>query len=370
MDREENERLTRVGPGTPMGALLRRYWWPIWFSEQVRDQPVPVRLLAEDFILFRQPDGRLGLLERHCAHRRASLEFGRVEADGIRCCYHGWKYDCAGQCIDTPLEPEESTLKQGVKMKAYAAEEAGGLVFGYVGPQPAPIFPRYDLLFREAGLTVVGADEDHCNWLQRAENTVDQMHLAMLHASVYPDLAFKRLVTDYDPTWYGARIIVNVPERKPKIDHFIFPSTNRYTQARKGEVPAQKLRMRVPTDDTKTTTFYANTYPSITDRGRLETKGLERSERGKYERVEDGWWRLASHDQDRAAQEGQGLIADRSTEYLATSDKGLVFYRRLLRDAVRAVEAGRDPIGVRRGAGHDAVIDFDSSMEELESLNA
>jgi 5,5'-dehydrodivanillate O-demethylase oxygenase subunit len=326
-----------------------------------------VRLLAEDFILFRQPDGRLGLLERQCAHRRASLEFGRVEADGIRCCYHGWKYDRAGQCIDTPLEPEESTLKQGVKMKAYAVEEAGGLVFGYVGPQPAPVFPRYDLLFREAGLTVVGADEDHCNWLQRAENTVDQHHLSALHAPVYPQTALKRHHVDWDPAWYGLRIAVHHEGRKPKIDHFLFPSSNRFARARVGDTPSHDLRMRVPTDDTTTTTFWVNTYPSITDQGRLRTKGWEQpTERGVYERVADGWWNLPSHEQDRAAQESQGLIADRSLETLGTTDRGIVLFRKMLLEAMAEVEAGRDPVAVLRQ--DRGIISFDASMHELKTL--
>jgi len=368
MDKVENEVLTRVGPGTPMGGLLRRYWWPVWFTEQVTNKPVPVRLLGEDLILFRNPAGMLGLIERYCAHRRVSLEFGRVEADGIRCCYHGWQYDRSGQCVDTPLEPEGSRLKDGVRLKGYEVTEAGGLVFAYLGPKPAPVFPRWDLLFREAGLTVVGADEEYCNWLQRAENTVDQHHLCALHAAVYPQLAFKRCQVDWDPTWYGLKTVMHIPGLSaPKVDHFVFPSTNRFTRARVGDPPSHDMRFRVPTDDEKTTTFWLNAYPSIKDQGRLKTEGLKKRERGVYDRVEDGWWDLPSHHQDTAAQESQGLITDRSAETLGWTDRGIAIFRKMLHEGMDKVAAGKDPLGVLREDRN--IIDLDASMDVLDALH-
>jgi 5,5'-dehydrodivanillate O-demethylase oxygenase subunit len=148
MTPEENEMFTRVGRGTPAGEMLRRYWWPVWFSELVVSRPVPVRILGEDLILFRDATGETGLLDRRCPHRGASLELGRVEADGIRCCYHGWKFDRAGRCLDMPAEPENTPLKGEVRQTAYMTQEAGGLVFAYLGPRPAPLLPKYDLLFR------------------------------------------------------------------------------------------------------------------------------------------------------------------------------------------------------------------------------
>jgi 5,5'-dehydrodivanillate O-demethylase oxygenase subunit len=367
MDKAENELLTRVGPGTRMGALLRRYWWPVWFTEQVTDKPVPVRLLGEDLVLFREPSGKLGLIERYCAHRRVSLEFGRVEEGGIRCCYHGWKYGTDGSCADLPLEPEGSGLKRDVKLAGYAVFEAGGLIFAYLGPKPVPAFPRWDLLFREAGLAKVGADEEHCNWLQRAENTVDQHHLCSLHAAVYPQLAFKRSEVDWEPAWFGLNITMRVPGlSKPKLDQFIFPSSNRFTQARIGVPPSHNLRIRVPTDDTKTTTFWVKIYPSITDQGRLKTEGLKPRQRGVYDRAEDGWWDIPSHEQDRVAQESQGLITDRSIETLGWTDRGIVLFRKMLHDGLDAIAEGRDPSGVLREERN--IIDLSASMDELASL--
>ena len=146
MTPEQNERLTRVGPGTPCGEMLRRYWWPIWFTELVTDKPVPVRLLGEDLVLFRNADGGTGLLDRRCPHRGASLELGRVEDDGIRCCYHGWKFAADGACLDMPAEPPGTPLINEVHQTAYVTQETAGLVFAYLGPLPAPLLPRYDLL--------------------------------------------------------------------------------------------------------------------------------------------------------------------------------------------------------------------------------
>ena len=148
MRADENERLTRIGPGTPCGEMLRRYWWPIACAEEVKSSPLPVRLLGEDLVLFRTRDG-YGLLERYCAHRRASLEFGRVEERGIRCCYHGWLYSPQGQCLEQPQEPPGSTLKDRITRRAYRTREVGGAVFAYLGPDPVPVFPRYDNLVRE-----------------------------------------------------------------------------------------------------------------------------------------------------------------------------------------------------------------------------
>src|SRR5262249_3554133 len=142
MKQSENELLTRIGPGTRMGNLMRRYWWPVGFTEQVTDGPVPVRILGEALVLFRNTKGKLGLLGRYCAHRRASLELGRVEQDGIRCCYHGWLYDMTGQCREMPAEEPNCPLIKEVKVEAYKVDELGGLIFAYLGPEPAPLLPR------------------------------------------------------------------------------------------------------------------------------------------------------------------------------------------------------------------------------------
>lgn len=339
--------------------MLRRYWWPVGFSELLKDRPVPVRLLEEDLILFRDSIGHVGLLDRCCPHRRASLELGRVETDGIRCCYHGWKFDSAGHCLEMPAEPAGSCLKEEVRLTAYPTQEASGLVFAYLGPQPAPPLPRYDLLFRGDCTRHVGAFIEHCNWMQRAENAVDQMHSTVLHATVYPEIALQRPSVEWERMWYGVRAAFEVPGRQAKISHFLFPSNSRYFGARVDDLPSHIMRFRVPTDDVTTQTYYIRAREARGQGDSLVTHGVTERLRGIYERVDDGWWGLASREQDRAAQESQGLIADRSRETLATSDRGVVMFRRMLVEAIAACDCGEDPPGVIRHQSND-LITFDA----------
>ena len=375
LSKEENELLTRVGPGTPAGEMLRRYWWPVGFTEHVKEKGRPVRtkLLGEDLVLFRDGNGRLGLLGLHCSHRGTSLEFGRVDDRGIRCCYHGWLYDVRGRCLEQPAEPEDSRFKDRVQHPAYQAQEIGGFIFAYIGPEPAPLLPNYDLFLREDGEREVGAGHDYCNWLQRAENSVDQTHLIALHASEYPHLALKRPVIGWERRDYGAKISMQVPGiSKPKFSHWIFPSHTRHTTARKGRKPDHAIRFRVPMDDTNTMTFWLRFYPyGEEDRSKpflLKTLGFENDQAGVYERVDDGWWGVASHDQDRVAQESQGPIYDRTKEHLGASDQGVIMLRTMIKESIDAVRHGKDPVWVLRDSAQNETIGFDASMQEIGAL--
>jgi 5,5'-dehydrodivanillate O-demethylase len=372
---EENELLTRVGPGTAAGEMLRCYWWPVGFSEEVKlkGAPVKVRLLGEDFVLFRTGGGELGLLELHCSHRGTSLEFGRVEDHGIRCCYHGWLYDRRGKCLEQPAEPEDSTFKDRIQHPAYHAREAGGLVFAYVGPEPVPLLPGYDLLIRDDGCRVVGGGEEFCNWLQRAENSADGAHSIALHAAGYPNMAMKRPTIHWEETKFGIKETTWVEGvSKPRITHFIFPSHVRHSAARVGENPRQVIRFRVPTDDFKTTSYWIDFYPhrdgQPTQPALLKTQGFKKSKPGVYKRVQDGWWNLYTHEQDRVAQESQGVIADRAKEHLASSDQGIIMLRKMIRDSIDAVRAGNDPLGVIRDPAENKSITFDSSRDAVAAL--
>jgi len=359
MTPEENERLTRVGPGTPAGEMLRRYWWPVWFSAETTDKPVPVRILGEDLVLFRDGSGKTALLDRHCPHRGAELTLGRVEDDGLRCCYHGWKFAADGRCLDMPAEPPGSPLVAETRARAYRTQEAAGLVFAYLGPDPAPELPRYDNLFRTDCIRRISAGHEYCNWMQRAENGVDQMHSIALHAGVYPQFALKRPEVDWQQTWYGVRAAFKVPDGAAKVSHFIFPSHSRYFGARVNEDTSHNCNLRVPVDDETTLTFSIRLREAHGEGDELVTVGLWDVVPGRYERVEDGWWGLASREQDRACQESQGRIADRTREILGTSDRGVVMFRRMLSDAIGAVERGEDPPGIVRDPDHD-IITFDA----------
>lgn len=360
MTPEENETLTRVGPGTLGGEMLRRYWWPVGFAEQIQRKPMPVRVLGEDFVLFRDGKGTIGMLDDACTHRRASLALGRVEERGLRCCYHGWLYDTAGRCLEMPAEPHGSRLHEEVRHRSVPLQVAAGLVFAYLGPMPAPVLPRYDLLHLDECDRTIWASDDHCNWVQRAENGVDTYHSMSLHASVYPLIALKRPDVEFTVTWYGFRTQSEYPGGNRNITHDIFPSSTRRHNARAGSIPSEFLHIRVPTDDHTTTTFFIESRFKKEGPYQRECRGFQKNVRGVYHRVEDGWWGIASEDQDRAAQESQGYIHDRSREFLATSDRGVVMWRKMAFDSIAAVKEGRDPHGIMRDAGTNDVIRFDA----------
>src|SRR6266540_2631197 len=175
---EENEVLTRVGPGTPMGELLRRYWHPVGTVADVDQDPVrPVRLLGEDLVLFRDASGQLGLVADRCAHRGLSLAYGIPQANGLRCAYHGWTYNAAGQVVDMPFEPACLPLK----VPAYPVQELCGVVWAYLGPAPVPLLPRWDVLVRDDLEKMIGITPLPCNWLQCIENGLDPVHFEHLH---------------------------------------------------------------------------------------------------------------------------------------------------------------------------------------------
>jgi 5,5'-dehydrodivanillate O-demethylase oxygenase subunit len=360
MTPEDNEKLTRVGPGTPGGEMLRRYWWPVGFEEEIQTKPVKVRHLGEDFVLFRDGAGKIGMLDTFCSHRRASLEHGRVEDRGIRCCYHGWLYDAEGQCLEMPAEPPSSTLPQRVRQRSAKVQIVAGLIFAYLGPDPAPVIPRFDLLAIDECDRTIWAADDLCNWVQRAENGVDAYHSMALHASVYPSIALKRPEVEFVKTWYGFRTQSEYPDGRTNVVHDIFPSSTRRYNARVGSIPSEFLHIRVPVDDYATMTFFIESKFKSEGPFKRECRGFTKNVRGVYDTVEDGWWGLASDEQDRAAQESQGLIHDRTREILASSDRGIIMWRKVAFDSIAAVQAGRDPHGIVRDPGPNEIIRFDA----------
>jgi len=190
---QENETLTQVGPGTSMGRLLRWYWHPIAAATQLDENPVMrVKLLGESLVLFRDRRGSLGLLSDTCAHRGVNLVFGIPEPEGLRCPYHGWLYDSTGQCLQMPTEPEDTTFPNRVKIVAYPAQELAGLIFAYLGPQPAPLLPNWDLFVCENVLRDIGFQVVPCNWLQMQENDCDPAHVGWLH-DYFSNYALERL---------------------------------------------------------------------------------------------------------------------------------------------------------------------------------
>ncbi len=366
---EEQRTLTEVGPGTPCGALLRRYWHPVAATCELPAGAVkPVRLLGEDLVLFRDGGGRPGLLPRRCPHRGASLAHGAVEADGIRCPYHGWKFAADGRCLETPAEPPGSPLAGQVTPSAARAAELGGLVFAYLGPEPAPLLPRFDLFVRAGVLRDVGQATLPCNWLQIMENSVDPHHVEWLHgARLAPSSPYRRRHEriGFDRFRYGIvkrRVLAGGSEQDDdwRVGHpLVFP-----TMLRVGAHRQHRFQIRVPIDDTHTWHLWYACYepaegapPPRQDHIPLYDVPWRDADGGFRQDFIDG--------QDIMAWVSQGPIADRTRERLGDSDRGVVLLRRMLFEQIERVRDGLDPLGVVRDAGENEIIELPQEREKF-----
>jgi 5,5'-dehydrodivanillate O-demethylase len=363
LTQEENELLTRVGPGTPDGALLRRYWHPIAVASTLTaEAPTQfVRLLGEDLVLFQDQTGRVGLLADRCAHRGASLCYGRVEERGLACAYHGWLYDTGGQILETPPERNDAIMRH-VRQPAYPVQRFLGLYWAYLGPLPAPILPRYDVWVRQDGRRrIVIHPRLDCNWLQAMENSVDPAHLQILHQEfigrgkqpVNTTRGFTDDVVAFDFYVTEIGIVKRRTYANGQVDEhpLIFPNILRQGDG---------TQIRVPIDDTHTAHihiyFDASPDGSVVEQGDPPVEVLQ-----PYKEPADALHPFARFrlntvlSQDHMAWETQGPIADRTTEHLAYSDRGIVLLRRVLREQIERVQQGVDPLGVIRDPNHPIV---------------
>jgi 5,5'-dehydrodivanillate O-demethylase len=367
LTQEENERLTQVGPGTPMGELMRRYWQPVAAASEMQDRwTKSVRLLGESLVLFKDRSGRLGLIEAACPHRRASFLYGIPQADGIRCPYHGWKFDGTGQCLEQPNEPAESTFKDRVKIAGYPVEERGGLLWAYMGPLPAPNVPPLAGIDAPHAIRLLGSAVIPCNWLQIMENSVDAVHTEWLHGHLFEfvlehknfktKFTRKHLKTAFDEFPYGIikrRVIEGHTEEGDdwKIGHpVVFPTTLLVGNASE-EACHMRYQFRVPMDDAHTLhLWYHVIVPPASMEIPADLAGTVHTYDVPYQ-DERGQYLLDSiHAQDVMAWITQGPIADRTVEALGTTDRGVTVYRNMLRRELKRVENGEDPMNVFRGA--------------------
>jgi 5,5'-dehydrodivanillate O-demethylase len=353
---QENARLSRVGPGTPMGALLRRYWQPIAAAQDIeREEVIPVRILGENLVLFKTNRGALGLIQERCPHRSTSLAYGVPDADGLRCPYHGWMFDGSGACLDQPYEETEnpeSTFKDKIRVDAYPVEVLGGLVWTYMGPQPAPLLPRWEHVARDDVNRRIGMTHLPCNWLQCMENSLDPVHFEWLHANVMNYAAkrqgkgpvmsparHRRIAFDeFKYGIYKRRLLEgDDPETSPDwlTGHpILFPNTLDV---------GGSLQIRVPIDDENTLHIVYWT---------AERDPAEPEQTVVYDLPhtrEDG--RLITDSivgTDMLAWVAQGAITPRPLEHLGVSDRGVIMYRNSLSDAIDAVARGEDPPGLVR----------------------
>ena len=368
---EENERLTQIGPGTPMGEMMRRYWHPIAGSAQLMDKPVmPVRVLGENLVLFKDKRGRLGLIQDLCAHRQTQLMYGMVEEDGLRCPYHGWMYDRAGRCIEQPAEPPGSTFKDRVTITAYPVEELGGLIFAYMGPEPTPLVPRWDVLVRDHALRDIGVKVSPCNWLQLMENVPDPVHVEHLHGkyglalveqlkregkAMAPGLegaseayALHFMKTAYDEFEHGIikrRVLEGGTEEDEPWQigqSVIFPTMGTVYGG-----GVYGYHFETPIDDYNTLSIFYQAYDPGPEVEVPKQEVVPVYEVPIYD--ENGQIIVNFIDgQDSMVIISQGVIADRSKEKLGESDKGVILYRRQLKEQMELVLDGGEPMNTFR----------------------
>ncbi len=382
----DNQRLTSVTAGTPGGELLRRYWYPIATAGEMRDSWTKrVRLLGEDLVLYRDRSGRMGLIGEFCPHRRASMAYGIPAIDGIRCPYHGWKFDTTGACIEQPNEPEGSTFKDKVSLPGYAVGELGGLIWGYLGPQPAPLIPKLDGFVVEPAIRMIGHSLVPCNWLQIMENSCDPVHTEWLHGhlqefveeqrdGIKPSFAISKhhVAIAFDEFEYGLykrRLYEGQSEDADdwKVGHPVFFPNLLAVGMRRDGSRTYSFQIRVPIDDTNTMHYWYNAYAVTAD---VDVPKHMLEEVTRYEvptRKENGDFRVEMLDaQDVMAWVTQGPIAKRELEKLGTTDRGVIMFRKMLEREIAKVEAGQDPMGTIREPEKNTVIDlhveYDKSM--------
>lgn len=381
LSREENEILTRTGPGTPMGEVLRRYWIPALLAEELPYPdcpPVRVKLLGEELIAFRDTQGRVGLVDEYCPHRKVSLFFGRNEECGIRCAYHGWKFDVHGNCVDMPSEPPESTFKSRVKIKAYPCRERGGIIWTYMGPpEHMPELPEQEWMLVSDSQRYVSKKIQECNYFQALEGGIDSSHVSILHSgsifgigvskeSSSPFLLsrdtsprFEVVDTDYG-LLIGARRDADEDNYYWRITQFIMPF---YTMIPPFKGAPRGGHAWVPMDDENCWTWSWSWTP---DRQLTEEEVEQmKSGAGIHPKLIPGTFRtVANKDndflidremqksgksmagifgigmEDHAVQVSAGAIVDRSQEKLGTSDTAIIKARRCLLNAVKTLQSG------------------------------
>jgi 5,5'-dehydrodivanillate O-demethylase len=374
--REDNQILTRVGADSPGGQLLRRYWQPVAAAVELTDEkPIKaVRVLGEDLVLYRDKQGRYGLVGEHCPHRSASLAYGRVDEEGIRCPYHGWKFDGTGRCLEQPAEPKNSTYKDEIQHPGYPVQKLGGLLFAYMGPLPAPALPRWDVLAWEHGRRwIVKQDLLACNWMQCMENSVDPSHLYWLHGAT----AHLGKMGEYDEKHDFITFEFGIMKRRTtgisggqrgEVDQhpLLFPNILRHVlktkNVKEGKV-RHNLQFRLPVDDTHTQVFVAFFEPSDTER---TSPDADAPMEHLAVRDADGNYRLdLVLIQDAMAWETQGPVMDRSREHLGAGDRGVVIIRKLLREQIDIVQRGGTPLGCIPKEQQRPVIELDVINERI-----
>lgn len=357
LTKEEHGTLTCVESRAPVGEVLRRYWHPVAAAAELDERrPIkPVKLLGEDLVVFRNLRGQYGLLGEQCPHRYASFAYGTVDEDGIRCPHHLWKFDRAGRCLEQPIEPTDSARMHRIRQPAYSIEQLAGLLFAYMGPQPAPPLPRWDVLARTDGRRWIKSQPVlDCNWLEPMETSVsDGIHGSRAHPP--PKQGAHEEQHEISRFEYGITKKRITPGEKetdpPLIDQhlLLFPAT--WRRVMRGEEPGRfwhNLEMWVPRDDTHTQvyTVYFEPFAGAT-----------------MSPVKDPPHSMLS--QDAVARETQAAITNSSDKHPSVSDEGILLFRRVLEEQIEAVRQGKDPLGTIRTPGDNHIIELDVTNEHM-----
>jgi phthalate 4,5-dioxygenase oxygenase subunit len=387
---EQNELMTRIGPGTPAGKLLRQYWQPVALVDELQGaRPVkPVRLLGESLVLFKN-ENKYGLMQRNCPHRGADLAYGRLESGGLRCSFHGWLFDASGRCIETPAEPEGSRLCEHIRTRSYPVVEKSGILFAYLGIGEPPAFPHFDCFVAPDPYTFAFKGYWDCNWLQALEVGIDPAHASWLHKyfededpdasygkqfrgkPADSDLPISKVLREHDrpeirveKTEWGMRLQtlrrISDAQTHIRVTNILFPQA--FVIPMNAEMTITQFH--VPVDDTGCYWYSIFTsFGAKVDKETMRNQRLKTYPAPDYKPIfgrSNGWGFNVEEQQsktftgmgfdinihDQFACESQGPIQDRTQENLGSTDKGIALYRRLLIDAIRKNENGEKPMMV------------------------
>lgn len=385
MSREQNDYLTRVGPDQPAGRLLRQYWMPVALCEELEgDRPVvPVQLMGEQLVLFKNPDGTLGLIQRHCPHRGADLCYGRLEDGGLRCLFHGWLFDNTGQCLEQPAEPEGSRMFEQIRARSYPVQQVNGAVFAYLGEGEPPALPDLDCFRAPTSHVFAFKGLWHCNWLQALEVGIDPAHASFLHrflededpadsygkqfrdSAADTEIPMTRLLRDFprprievEKTDYGLRLLA-LRELDPQTMHVrvtnqLFPCAITIPMSRQMNI----TQWHVPVSDTECYWFSMFvSFGEAVDHEKMRAQRLKEHRLPAYAPIKNSsnqyGYDVAEQQSktytgmgsdinvhDQWACESMGEIQDRSDEHLGRTDVAIMQYRRLLKKMIGEVEQG------------------------------
>ena len=351
--------LAHIGPGSPCGEFFRRYWHPVSLSSEVGENPIPVKILGEDLVLFRSKNGELGLVHKHCPHRNASLVFGKCENKGIRCCYHGWLFAPDGEILETPGETDDSesakNIRERLRLGAYPVIEYKGLIFSYMGPlNEIPEFPLYDS-FSIADITTRPYRIDYnCNWLQILDAIMDPIHTSFLHSTI-SGMQFSKGLGEIGELEVFERGIQFLGSNTRRVNDYVWVRVNElilpnFTQAGAAFAAdgtktkffgrSSFTRWVVPIDDTHSMSLAWANFGERGDPIEYNNKeGCELIEQGEL--VERPWEEKRLRPSDAEAVEGMGKISKHKGEHLMPTDKGILVYRRRIRQLIKDLENGK-----------------------------